>query len=132
MRTVKNIFFTVFLLLPILAHSSNELELTSSAKENIAKFVNQYSLCDKLEDIKLLDVKVGTVNKATESRKPLPAIVARVDFVCVRNIEGSKTHIHMWEVLALDHEFDMVRCLKLSDEEDSVKKIAELCGFVAK
>jgi len=130
---VKLIFIATLLTMPLQALGSNDAELISYAKKNISIFVNQYSLCDRLEGLKLLDIKIGTVTKATESRKPLPAIIARADFVCVRNIEGSKTHMtNIWEVLAIDNEFNMVRCLKLSDEEDSVKEIAVECGFVPK
>lgn len=89
-------------------------------------------LCDKVEDAKLADVQVGTISKTDLTgnlAKPLPAIVARHDYVCVMSAFGKKERQpDQWVILAVDSEFSMVRCLRTGPKQ-IIDQLKDDCGF---
>lgn len=89
-------------------------------------------LCDKVEEAKLADVRIGTISKTDitgEFPKPLPAIVARHDFVCVMSGFGiKKKDPDQWVILAIDKEFGVVRCLR-TGPKSVIDSLIQSCGF---
>jgi hypothetical protein len=132
MKKVKIVIFT-FVISLALSACGDSSELASYAKEQITAFGNN-DQCDKVEDLKLADVKIGTITQTPQTgvfKKPIPAIVARGDYVCLNKDRGLRTHYtDIWVVLALDSEFGKVRCLRVTDEGNA-KRIAAECGFVS-
>ena len=89
-------------------------------------------LCDKVEDAKLSDVRIGTISRTNitgDLQKPLPAIVARHDYVCVMSGFGKKEiQKDQWVILAIDKEFGIIRCLRTGPKE-FIDKLIQSCGF---
>ncbi|EKF72881.1 hypothetical protein A11A3_16410 [Alcanivorax hongdengensis A-11-3] len=90
------------------------------------------SLCDKVEDAKLVDVRIGTISRSSitgDFASPLPAIVARHDYVCVINALAKREHYaDQWVVLGIDDEFGMIRCMR-TGPKNIVDEVAQRCGF---
>ena len=91
-------------------------------------------LCDKVENVQLVDINLGTISRTTltgELDTPLPAIVARHDYVCVISVLGTKEREEdQWVILALDEEFGYARCVRTGSGKIIGSMIQE-CGFKA-
>ena len=89
-------------------------------------------LCDSVENARLENVVIGTISRTVftgDLAKPLPAILAQHDFVCVNRVMGSRTTDEdQWVILALDDEFEMIRCVR-TGLKDTVHQLARQCGF---
>lgn len=89
-------------------------------------------LCDKVEDAQLSDVRIGTIARTQitgDFPKPLPAIVARHDYVCVMSGFGrKKKQDDQWVILAIDKEFGVIRCLRTGPKE-FIDNLIQSCGF---
>ena len=138
-RALLLFFFAIFGLVACQSQSSNQRQ--SSRLESLALdqlYSNNMSLlgpgtfCSDVEDVSLEDVRIGTISRTQltgELAEPIPAIVARHDFVCVIAALGQKDRESQWVILGLDEEFGMLRCIDLRDEEEEIMRSAENCGF---
>lgn len=91
-------------------------------------------LCDKVENSQLNEVRIGTISTTDMTgtfAEPIPAIIARQDYVCVMSFSGKKEQQSQWIVVALDKEFNMARCLVINDK-NVVEEAARSCGFAEK
>ncbi len=89
-------------------------------------------ICDKVEDARLSDVRIGTISRTRltgELSAPIPAILARHDYVCVASAFAKKEREpNQWVILAVDKEFDVLRCIR-TGPKDAVNAQAKACGF---
>jgi uncharacterized protein YecT (DUF1311 family) len=116
--------------------SNDESKLKAEALREL--YESKYSLagpgglCDKVEDAKLADITFGTMSDAYTVGKhanPLPAIVARHDYICVINHFGTKERqLNQWFILAIDKDFNQLRCLRTGRKEHIDVLIKE-CKF---
>lgn len=90
-------------------------------------------LCDGgVANASLADVRIGTISTTDftgDLKTPLPAIVARHDYICISNVRGAREHIaDQWVILAIDAEFNMVRCVR-TGYKDAIDGLIEQCKF---
>jgi uncharacterized protein YecT (DUF1311 family) len=133
---MKIIFFFVCSLSSCGIFSNDESKLKAEALREL--YESKYSLagpgglCDKVEDAKLADVQIGTIiytNIDGKQANPLPAIVARHDYICVINHFGTKERqLNQWVILAIDQDFKQVRCLR-TGLKWMIDALVEKCKF---
>lgn len=69
-------------------------------------------LCDKLLD-EAYDFSFGVASPETMGgARALPAVVVRHHFTCVINATAQKERNEQWAILALDEEFETLRCIR--------------------
>ena len=101
-------------------------------------FESKYSLtkpggyCDHAELPRLTDIQFGTISRSpVDLPHPIPAIIARHDFICVNDLLATKeANLDQWVILALDKEFNMVRCLRTGPRK-FIDELIDQCQFVA-
>lgn len=90
------------------------------------------ALCSRIEGAHLEDVRIGVISQTDLTgrlAKPLPAIIARHEFICVVNQLAKKDRItDQWVIMAFDDEFSMIRCFGAGLKE-RIDRIASECDF---
>lgn len=85
-------------------------------------------VCNKLLDEKI-DSTFGEMTvKVSGTERKLPGILVRHRYVCQENIPATKEGGEQWAVLALDAEFDLLRCVRTGPPHDIVFQ-SQQCGF---
>lgn len=87
-------------------------------------------LCDRIADEEF-DFTFGTaaINvDGTEKRRMLPASVVRHGFTCVMNALAQKEREEQWNILALDDEFQVLRCIRTGPAQIVASLYVE-CAF---
>lgn len=73
---------------------------------------SQGGLCDKVTDEQYVTTYGTASPDVMGTRRTLPAAIVRHHFTCVINAMATKDRYEQWVILALDSEFDTVRCLR--------------------
>jgi hypothetical protein len=91
-------------------------------------------LCDSVEEPHLDNITIGTISRegvTGDLTKPLPAIMAQHDFVCVDRATGTRTQENdQWVIVAIDDDAQLIRCLR-TGLKATVQQVAQECDFAA-
>ena len=116
------------------AASPHEQKLRKHAMEDLhqSKFslAKRDGLCDRIADEEF-DFTFGTaaINvDGSEKRRTLPAAVVHHRFTCIMNALAQKESEEQWNILALDDEFQMLRCIRTGPAQIVASNYVE-CGF---
>jgi len=147
--------FLVVLILYVLDHGIN-FGISSTINNNVGSSTNltqqdlmshalkeiyesNYSIgspggaCDEVKDARLDNIRFGTISRTStsdHSASPLPAIVARHDFICVNSIYAKEERDpDQWVIFAIDKKYNLSRCVRTGTKQIIDQLIMD-CGFV--